>query len=78
MNTFVCFFSYLFTRTVDLPTTVENTISIKACLDYMICRADFVMYDFSVYTGINESYVIFLSLHPPAIPPPHTHTFIHE
>ena len=31
----------------------------KACLDYMICRADFVlydfvMYDFSVYTGITN------------------------
>ena len=32
---------------------------LKACLDYMICRADFVMYDFvmhdvSVYTGITN------------------------
>ena len=32
---------------------------VKACLDYMICRADFVkydfgMHDFSVYTGITH------------------------
>ena len=38
--------------------TINKSV-IKACLDYMICRADFVMYDFvmhdfSVYTGIRN------------------------
>ena len=38
---------------------------VKACLDYMICLADFVMYDFvmhhfSVYTGItNHLWLLF-------------------
>ena len=43
MNTFICFFSYLFTRTVDLATTVENTISI---IRLFVCREPFAMLAF--------------------------------
>ena len=44
---------------------------VKAGLDYMICRADFemydfVMHDFSVYTGITN-HVRFLPISPPPL-----------